>query len=67
MNQFEIFLTSAGTFSTAIRGIPSQQTLLRAGCAAQSVEHVVFGQVIPTMPRNACTGDQGTTAVFERV
>lgn len=66
MNQPEVFVTSAvrtaiGTFGGALKDIPpaqlashvTQAALSRAGCDPQSVEHVVFGHVIPTTPRDA--------------
>lgn len=64
MKQPDIFITSAvrtaiGTFGGALKDVPpaqlathvTQQAMLRAGCAPQLVEHVVFGHVIPTTPR----------------
>jgi acetyl-CoA C-acetyltransferase len=53
--------TAVGTFGGALKDIPptelaarvTRETIARSGVEAQSVGHVVFGQVIPTEPRDA--------------
>ncbi|MDH1684080.1 acetyl-CoA C-acyltransferase family protein [Pseudomonas chengduensis] len=66
MNSPEIFVASAvrtaiGTFGGTLKDTPparlatlvAQAALSRAGCDPQWVEHVVFGNVIPTCPADA--------------
>ncbi|MDG9757904.1 acetyl-CoA C-acyltransferase family protein [Pseudomonas chengduensis] len=66
MNASEIFVVSAvrtaiGTFGGTLKDIPPTQlatlvtnaALSRANCDPQYVEHVVFGNVIPTCPGDA--------------
>ncbi|MCP1640521.1 acetyl-CoA C-acetyltransferase [Pseudomonas citronellolis] len=66
MNRPEVFVVSAvrtaiGTFGGTLKDTPpaqlatlvTQAALARANCDAQRVEHVVFGHVIPTTPKDA--------------
>ncbi|MEL7938361.1 acetyl-CoA C-acyltransferase family protein [Pseudomonas delhiensis] len=66
MNRPEVFVVSAvrtaiGTFGGTLKDTPpaqlatlvAQAALARANCDAQRVEHVVFGHVIPTTPKDA--------------
>ncbi|MED5609639.1 MULTISPECIES: acetyl-CoA C-acyltransferase family protein [unclassified Pseudomonas] len=66
MNRPEVFVISAvrtaiGTFGGTLKDTPpaqlatlvAQAALARANCDAQRVEHVVFGHVIPTTPKDA--------------
>ncbi|CAN5249965.1 acetyl-CoA C-acyltransferase family protein [soil metagenome] len=53
--------TAVGTFGGALKDIPptelaarvTRETIARSGVEADAVGHVVFGQVIPTEPRDA--------------
>jgi len=66
MHRPEVFVVSAvrtaiGTFGGTLKDTPpaqlatlvTQAALARANCDAQRVEHVVFGHVIPTTPKDA--------------
>ncbi|SDJ15649.1 acetyl-CoA C-acetyltransferase [Pseudomonas delhiensis] len=66
MHRPEVFVVSAvrtaiGTFGGTLKDTPpaqlatlvAQAALARANCDAQRVEHVVFGHVIPTTPKDA--------------
>lgn len=66
MNKPEVFVVSAvrtaiGTFGGTLKDTPpaqlatlvTQEALSRANCDPQSVNHVVFGHVIPTTPKDA--------------
>ncbi|NQD94658.1 acetyl-CoA C-acyltransferase, partial [Pseudomonas sp. CrR25] len=66
MNTLEVFVVSAvrtaiGTFGGTLKDTPPAQlatlvtraALERANCDPQQVEHVVFGHVIPTTPKDA--------------
>ncbi len=66
MHRPEVFVVSAvrtaiGTFGGTLKDTPpaqlatlvTQAVLARANCDAQRVEHVVFGHVIPTTPKDA--------------